>query len=286
MTQPDPTADTAPVRIPIGRNITYAVRGMPPVPNAYGSGFLVPTEVSLTYRASEDSQLGRFHAYVKGQWRRDGELVPTGEKLPGQHYSGDPSGWPEWLAEEARLHDPEPAVGPPVDRAAVYTEVADRLAVDAEQGAKEGFTRIYRRSAAKQVREWGEELRRMADETQPATVAKPGFVPSAHYRRDDGVECCVHTVPVGPDSCPACRELADAERPAAGPNVLDEVVAALQAKAQALSVEAEEEMRRDLEEQAQVWHEAADLARRAARKAARGAQAAVEARQDGAEEGA
>lgn len=49
------------------------------------------------------------------------------------------------------------------DRAAVYTEVADRLAADAEQGAKEGFTRIYRRSAAMQVREWGDELRRLTD---------------------------------------------------------------------------------------------------------------------------
>jgi hypothetical protein len=55
----------------------------------------------------------------------------------------------------------------PTDRAAVYAEVADCLAADAEQGEKEGFTRIYRRSAAKQVREWGEELRRMADEAQP-----------------------------------------------------------------------------------------------------------------------
>ncbi|MFF7527328.1 hypothetical protein [Streptomyces pseudovenezuelae] len=105
--QPDTDTDT--VRIPIGRNITYAVRGMPEVPNAYGPGYLIPTEISLTYRAAEDSQLGRFHAYVKGQWRRDGELVPSGEKLPGQHYYGDPSGWPDWLAEEARLHDPEPA---------------------------------------------------------------------------------------------------------------------------------------------------------------------------------
>lgn len=35
------------------------------------------------------------------------------------------------------------------------------------------------------------------------------FVPPAHYVRDDGVECCVHTTPVGPDSCRACRELAD-----------------------------------------------------------------------------
>jgi hypothetical protein len=46
----------------------------------------------------------------------------------------------------------------PVDRAAVYTEVADRLAADAEQGAKEGLTRIYRRSAAQQVREWADEM--------------------------------------------------------------------------------------------------------------------------------
>lgn len=35
------------------------------------------------------------------------------------------------------------------------------------------------------------------------------FVPPAHYIRDDGVECCVHTIPIGPDSCAACRELAD-----------------------------------------------------------------------------
>ena len=45
-------------------------------------------------------------------------------------------------------------------------------------------------------------------EKQPAP-----FTPPAHYRRDDGVDCCVHTIPVGPDSCPACRELHD-EQPA------------------------------------------------------------------------
>ena len=106
-----PTAE--PVRIPIGRNVTYAVRGMPEVANAYGPGYLVPTEISLTYRAAEDSQLGRFHAYVKGHWRRDGEVVSSGEKLPGQHYYGDPSTWPAWLAEEARLHDPERAASAP-----------------------------------------------------------------------------------------------------------------------------------------------------------------------------
>lgn len=125
------TNATNPTRIPIGRNITYAVRGMPEVPNAYGPGYLIPTEISLTYRATEDSQLGRFHAYVKGQWRRDGEVVPSGEKLPGQHYYGDPSTWPAWLAEEARLHDPdtpaESAVPAPATDETVAQQVARHL---------------------------------------------------------------------------------------------------------------------------------------------------------------
>jgi hypothetical protein len=43
---------------------------------------------------------------------------------------------------------------------------------------------------------------------QQPTEDRP-FIPPTHYRRDDGVECCVHTIPVGPDSCRECRELAD-----------------------------------------------------------------------------
>ncbi|MFJ3950261.1 hypothetical protein ACIPXV_09350 [Streptomyces libani] len=44
--------------------------------------------------------------------------------------------------------------------------------------------------------------------------------------------------------------------------ILAEAVAALQEMAGRLSTEADEEMRRDLEEEAQVWHEAADVVRR------------------------
>lgn len=44
--------------------------------------------------------------------------------------------------------------------------------------------------------------------------------------------------------------------------VIAEVVEALTAKAQERSAEAEEEMRRDLEEEAQVWHDAAAVAAR------------------------
>lgn len=47
---------------------------------------------------------------------------------------------------------------------------------------------------------------------EPAEAAdETPFTPPAHYQRDDGVDCCVHTIPVGPNSCPACRELHDDE---------------------------------------------------------------------------
>lgn len=76
---------------------------------------------------------------------------------------------------------PADAVPPaPADRATVYAEVAERLSADAEQGAKDGFTRIYRRSAAEQVREWGDELRRLADEAQPVSPAYARLKAAAH----------------------------------------------------------------------------------------------------------
>ena len=58
------------------------------------------------------------------------------------------------------------------------------------------------------------------------------------------------------------EKLLDAYRAA----VVTEVVEALQAKGGELSAQAEAEMRRDLEEQAQVWHEAADEARKLKRQ--------------------
>lgn len=58
---------------------------------------------------------------------------------------------------------------PPADRAAVYAEVAARLLADAEEGAKDGFTRIYRRSAADRVRVWANEL---AAETQTVDTGR------------------------------------------------------------------------------------------------------------------
>jgi hypothetical protein len=109
MTTPEgPTDQTAVDRIPIARSVVYAVRGAPEVPNQYGPGVLVPSEITLTYKSATDSQLGRIHAYVAGRIWVDGKetpLLPGG--LYGQHYFDGLDGWPEWLAEEARLHDPD-----------------------------------------------------------------------------------------------------------------------------------------------------------------------------------
>lgn len=39
------------------------------------------------------------------------------------------------------------------------------------------------------------------------------YTPPTHYQRDDGVDCCVHTIPVAPGSCPACWDLAKWDYP-------------------------------------------------------------------------
>jgi hypothetical protein len=123
------------------------------------------------------------------------------------------------------------------------------------------------------------ELRRLADETQdtqPATACGreavlnkaalhlytalfPAVYADMGQKAAEGVNRAVSEL----------RRLADDDRhPAPGPTALDDAIAALQARATALSVEAEAEMRSDLEERAQTWHEAAELARRVGRKAA------------------
>lgn len=107
MTTPPTDQQLAVDRVPIAHSVVYAVRGLPEVPNQYGSGTLEPREITLTYRTAPDSQLGRVHAYVAGRIWVDGAeipLLPGG--LYGQHYDDGLDGWPEWLAEEARLHDP------------------------------------------------------------------------------------------------------------------------------------------------------------------------------------
>lgn len=114
-------------RIPLAHSVRYVARGLPEVPNQYGRGTLAPSEITLTYRAAEDSLLGRVHAYIEGRLWVDGVEIPlTSGGLFGQHYDAGFDGWPEWLAEEARLHDPDAAdVSPPaVDRTNLRNRIA------------------------------------------------------------------------------------------------------------------------------------------------------------------
>jgi hypothetical protein len=101
---------------------------------------------------------------------------------------------------------------PDTGRAAVLEEAADRIEAmlaTADTGSDPRYWTA--------VRDMVHGLRYMATEAPAVVSAVPEqadeapFIPHAHYRRDDGVDCCVHTIPVGPDSCPACRELADDE---------------------------------------------------------------------------
>ncbi|NUO42381.1 MAG: hypothetical protein HOV82_10115 [Streptomyces sp.] len=111
-------------RIPVARSVIYAVRGVPEVAEEYNpERTIVPTELTLHYRAAPDSQLGRVSAYVKGWWKQDGKRIPM-DKPVGRWFYGGPDGWPAWLAEEVRLHDPEIT---PADPAALRDRIAEAL---------------------------------------------------------------------------------------------------------------------------------------------------------------
>ena len=107
--------ETAVDRIPLTHSVHYVARGLPDLPYQHGPGVLRPSEITLTYRAAPDSQLGRVHAYVAGRIHVDGQEIPHAPY--GQHYDDGLDGWPAWLAEEARLHDPDAAAVVPAGQA-------------------------------------------------------------------------------------------------------------------------------------------------------------------------
>ncbi|CAL9349427.1 hypothetical protein SUDANB1_00430 [Streptomyces sp. enrichment culture] len=181
------TTDQTPDRIPLAHSVHYAVRGLPEVPNKHGAGVLAPCEITLTYRAAPDSQLGRVHAYVAGRLWIDGAEIPTlSGGLYGQHYDDGLDDWPEWLAEEARLHDPERAA---VSQADVLREAADALdnSETLRDHTDDHMGDVYAATA---------ELRRMADEAQPgggegaesATVLSPAERTMLAYALDQAQE--------------------------------------------------------------------------------------------------
>jgi len=107
----------------------------------------------------------------------------------------------------------------PADRAAVLDDEASLIVLhcpDHGPQDQDGAWMDCHCPVAEDMCKRAAELRRVDGEAQqPETGAPTPFTPPAHYRRDDGVDCCVHTIPIGPDSCPHCRELHDDEQPAA-----------------------------------------------------------------------
>lgn len=223
MTDNPPTPD----RIPLAHSVRYAVRGLPEVPNQYGPGTLEPHEITLTYRTAPDSQLGRVHAYVAGRIWVDGNelpLLPGG--MYGQHYDDGLDNWPEWLAEEARLHDPAaPAVPvPPTThaefelrgtaeiRAAALREAAEALTRKANK-LTDGLHDLAHFVAKDRLREAeildreAAELRRMADEAQqqePTLAAHHAAVPAGAVCKCPGD--CGHQSGTEAQQQPVCAE--------------------------------------------------------------------------------
>lgn len=112
-------------RTPYCTKIRYGITGAPTLDesemdgsHAPGVGVL-PTSIELVYSAARDGKPASVSASVAGDWMRFGK--PDGGQVT-THFSGGPDGWPFWLAEEARLHDPDAAVP-----SAVPPPAADRL---------------------------------------------------------------------------------------------------------------------------------------------------------------
>lgn len=210
MTTPETTVD----RIPIGHSVNYAVRGVPEIGDEYNAErTITPTEITLVYRAAPDPQLGRVSAYVKGWWMQDGKRVPM-DKPVGRWLYGDPECWPAWLAEEARLHDPDAptaGVAPATDQTARFERYAvaihdamesDLSLIDQEPGLQALFARAAEAAVAVADAEQA-ELRRerdlaIAHDRQPYPTAwayeQVCKARTKHQERADAAEAVIAAV--------------------------------------------------------------------------------------------
>lgn len=110
------------VRTPYCHKIRYGITGAPTIDESEMDGShapgigVRPSLIELVYSSARDGKPASVSASVTGEWTR------FGKPADGQvavHFKGAVGSWPAWLAEEARLHDPAPAVvSPPVGQAA------------------------------------------------------------------------------------------------------------------------------------------------------------------------
>ncbi|MFF8610880.1 hypothetical protein ACF06X_33780 [Streptomyces sp. NPDC015346] len=96
-------------RSPYCRKIRYGVTGAPflsdPATLSAPDTGIAPTLVELVYSAARDDRPASISATVEGWWIRHGQLAHPKKKVMA-HYGHGPAGWPQWLADETRLHLP------------------------------------------------------------------------------------------------------------------------------------------------------------------------------------
>ena len=99
------------VRTPYCRKIRYGITGAPiltadEMDGTFAPGVgVAPTLIELVYSPARDGKPARVDASVTGDWMRFGKPEEFGGQVT-THFKSGPDGWPAWLAEEARLHDP------------------------------------------------------------------------------------------------------------------------------------------------------------------------------------
>ena len=112
-------------RTPYCHKIRYGITGAPiltedEMDGSHAPGIGVsPTLIELVYSAARDGKPASVSASVTGSWTRFGE--PADGQV-ATHFKNGPDGWPAWLVEEARLHDPAVSSS---GRAALLHETAD-----------------------------------------------------------------------------------------------------------------------------------------------------------------
>ena len=147
-------------RTPYCTKIRYGITGVPiltadEMDGSFAPGVgVAPKLIELAYSPARDGKPARVDASVTGDWTRFGEPDGFGGQV-ATHFKNGPDGWPAWLAEEARLHDPDavpaglPAVPPTTtdERRDRYAAAMAKRDGDTWPTEYEGDEADYRRRA-------------------------------------------------------------------------------------------------------------------------------------------
>lgn len=214
-------------RTPYCHKIRYGITGAPILTDdemdgshAPGVG-IAPALIELVYSAPRDGKPPSVSASVTGAWTRFGRREDDSkDDQVTTHFKNGPDGWPEWLAAEARLHDPDTAATPsvPADAdlrtlirgvirdcpAEFPDDIADRVWAALESAYRSLLTRLeadragHLRAAGRAKEAGGAELLLVSD-TFAAAMAVRAFegpdAAQAYMQRTGGEE----VVPVDDD---------------------------------------------------------------------------------------